>query len=214
MITNTAQRNLSEAAEIEKSSNWTIARLIASSVEASQGRRSDLVSQDMKFGINEAASVMGRSNKTIRAYLDAWNAAAADGLCAPSSDLTPEDGWTAHMPDAEDWEKYKNPNSHSAPAPAKAEKIPAEPAVAVQSWTPEQKQEMVRQLVSEDSEVAAAAEDAAMQHKSVDEQARAIMGGFSRRKLITPVGVCRPTRASRRANWNMVWKAAPVGDKQ
>lgn len=37
----------------------------------------------------------------------------------------------------------------------------------------------------------------------------AIMGSFAKRKLITPVGVCRPTRASRRTNWNMVWKASP-----
>lgn len=37
----------------------------------------------------------------------------------------------------------------------------------------------------------------------------AIMAGFSKKKAIVPVGVCRPSRASRRTNWNMVWKAAP-----
>ena len=45
----------------------------------------------LKIGIKPAAQVMGRSDNTIRAYLNAWNAAADDGLCAPSSDLRPED---------------------------------------------------------------------------------------------------------------------------
>ena len=157
MLHNTAQRNLAEAAEIEKSSNWTIARLIASSVAGKQGSRSDIVPQGTKLGTTEAAKTMGRSKSTILAYLNAWNAAAADGLCAPSSDLTPEDGWAAQMPDDEDWDKYKNPNSHSAPA--KVETIPATP-VQVSSFkefvsqaTPEQKREVVADLIREDSSV-------------------------------------------------------------
>lgn len=37
----------------------------------------------------------------------------------------------------------------------------------------------------------------------------AIMAGFAKKNLIERVGVCRPTRSSRRTNWNMVWKAVP-----
>lgn len=152
-----AEKNLHQAAEVETSSAWTVARLIAASVAGKQGSRSDLVSQDMKFGVNEAAAMMGRSNKTITAYLNAWNAAAADGLCTPSSDLTPEDGWTAAMPDAADWEKYKQANSHSTPR--QTQTVPAEPIKAVEQWTPEQKQEIVRHLVSKDEGAAAVAQE-------------------------------------------------------
>lgn len=153
--TNTAQRNLEQAAQIETSSAWAVARLIAASVEKSQGARSDLRSRGRKLTIAEASSVMSRSEKTIRAYLNAWNAAAADGLCTPSSDLTPEDGWTADMPEPMEWEKYKNPNSHSGPR--KTETVPAEPVKAAAQWTPAQRQEVVRDLIANDPEVAAVA---------------------------------------------------------
>ena len=77
---------IERAGEIEKSSRWTIARLIASSVEPSQagrpaknlGPRTEI----SKLSIIAAAEVMSRSEKTIRAYLNAWNAAAAaPGKC-------------------------------------------------------------------------------------------------------------------------------------
>lgn len=156
----TAQKNLTQAAEIETSSAWSVARLVAASVaQAKPGPKSSRP-QGQKLGIESAAEAMGRSHHTIRAYLKAWNAAAADGLCAPSSDLTPDDGWTATMPDAADWEKYKQANSHSTPR--KIEAVPAEPATVTQQWTPEQKREVVRQLITEDPEVATVAREVAM----------------------------------------------------
>lgn len=156
----TAQKNLKQAAEIEKSSAWSRARLIAASVEDQDNRGGVRDTTQGKVSFNAASSVMAMDKRTIRSYLDAWNAAAADGLCAPSSDLTPDDGWTADMPDAADWEKYKQGNSHSAPR--KVETVPAEPATATQQWTPEQKREVVRQLITEDPEVATVAREAAM----------------------------------------------------
>ena len=121
-----ARTNLRQAGEIEKSSRWTIARLIAASVEP--GRAGDnqhggvAPGRHLKLGMREASRVMGRSDNTVRSYLNAWNAAAADGLCAPSTDLTPADGWTAEMPDPEDWETYWGGNSHSTPAPVFGER--------------------------------------------------------------------------------------------
>lgn len=122
-----ARTNLRQAGEIEKSSRWTIARLIAASVEqAKAGRPAKNLgprTEISKLSIIAAAEVMSRSEKTIRAYLNAWNAAAADGLCAPSTDLTPADGWTAEMPDPEDWAHYWGGNSHSAkPEPTVSER--------------------------------------------------------------------------------------------
>ena len=158
--TENATKNLRAAAEIETSSAWTVARLIAASVEPSQGKR-DFDSQESKLTYSDAAKAMRRSKDTIRAYLTAWNAAAADGLCAPSSDLTPEDGWTATMPDAADWEKYKQANSHSTPR--QTQTVPAEPIKAVEQWTPEQRQEVVRHLVTEDQDVASVAQEVVQQ---------------------------------------------------
>ena len=118
-----ARTNLRQAGEIEKSAQWAKARLIACSAGSQQGARRDLMSQDTKLSIAEAAREMSASNKTIGNYLNAWNAAAADGLCAPSTDLTPADGWTAEMPDPEDWETYWGGNSHSAkPEPTVSER--------------------------------------------------------------------------------------------
>lgn len=122
-----ARTNLRQAGEIEKSSRWTIARLIAASVETGAGHGGDRASAPQgaleKLGVRPAAKVMGRSDNTVRAYLNAWNAAAADGLCAPSTDLTPADGWTAEMPDPEDWAHYWGGNSHSAkPEPTVSER--------------------------------------------------------------------------------------------
>ena len=118
-----ARTNLRQAGEIEKSSRWTIARLIAASVEQAKRGPKSSVPQGTKLGTTEAAKVMGRSKSTILAYLNAWNAAAADGLCAPSTDLTPADGWTAEMPDPEEWARYWGGNSHSAkPGPTVSER--------------------------------------------------------------------------------------------
>ena len=121
-----ARTNLRQAGEIEKSAQWAKARLIACSAQrgAGHGGSRSSASRDAlaKLGIRPASKEMGVSDKTVAAYLDAWNAAAADGLCAPSTDLTPADGWTAEMPDPEDWAHYWGGNSHSTPAPVFGER--------------------------------------------------------------------------------------------
>ena len=122
-----ARTNLRQAGEIEKSAQWAKARLIACSVQrgAGHGGSRSSASRDAlaKLGIRPASKEMGVSDKTVAAYLDAWSAAAADGLCAPSTDLTPADGWTAEMPDTEDWAHYWGGNSHSAkPEPTVSER--------------------------------------------------------------------------------------------
>lgn len=148
----TATRNLEQAAEIEKATDWVLARLIASSVEvgtgvgrpASKPHPRDEVS---KVSINRAADILSKSINTIRACLKAWDAAAADGHCKPSADLAPEDGWIADLPAAHLWENYRNPNSHSTPT--RTTTIPANPVEAITTWTPTQKAETARALLAE-----------------------------------------------------------------
>lgn len=152
-LSSTATRNLEQAAEIEKATDWVLARLIASSVEIGAGHGGDRSKMSpghlagAKLGIAPAASILSKSHNTIRAYLKAWDAAAADGHCKPSSDLAPKDGWTADLPEAHLWERYRNPNSHSTPARTTA--IPADPAEAITTWTPAQKAETARALLAE-----------------------------------------------------------------
>ena len=118
-----ARTNLRQAGEIEKTAQWAKARLIACSVEKSKPGPKSSSPQGDKLGVRRAAEVMQVSAQTITAYLNAWNAAAADGLCAPSTGLTPADGWTAEMPDPEDWAHYWGGNSHSAkPEPTVSER--------------------------------------------------------------------------------------------
>lgn len=119
--TDRAERNLRLAGELDRGNRWAVARLIAASVETGSGhggnRRSnqDVPGDILKMGVVPAAKVMGRSHNTVRSYLTAWNSAAADGLCAPSSELSPDDADTAVMPDADLWDEYKVSNSHSTP---------------------------------------------------------------------------------------------------
>lgn len=72
----TAQKNLTQAAEIETSLAWSVARLIAASVSPRKPGPKSSAPQGTKLGTTEAASTMGRSKSTILAYLNAWNAAA------------------------------------------------------------------------------------------------------------------------------------------
>lgn len=149
-LPSTATRNLEQAAEIEKSTDWVLARLIASSVELAQAGRPSQESRSrtvIKVSVTVAEKILSKSHQTIRAYLKAWDAAAADGHCKPSSDLTPKDGWTADLPDAHLWEQYRNPNSHSTPT--RTTTIPADPAEAITTWTPAQKAETARALLAE-----------------------------------------------------------------
>lgn len=106
-----ARSNLHQAGEIERGNRWSIARLIACSVKirAHGGdRRSNQVpARYLKLGWKEAKSVLRMGQDTIKTYLAAWDAAAEDGLCVPSDELSPEDGWTTPMPEPEDWQHYK-----------------------------------------------------------------------------------------------------------
>ena len=127
----TARANLHQAGEIERGNRWSIARLIACSVEPQQGQRRDLGNfgeSSPKLSMNDAESEYGKDRKTIRSYLSAWNAAARDGLCVPSDELSPEDGWTTPMPDPEDWQHYKA--EASKPKAASCEGCHSEYAVA------------------------------------------------------------------------------------
>ena len=101
-----AEANLTQAADAMERTGWTVARLIAASVASGsgQGARTSRPAAE-KLSVHRAADLMSKSHHTIKAYLIAWNAAAANGLCVPSADLTPEDGWTATLPDA-DWTEY------------------------------------------------------------------------------------------------------------
>ena len=106
-----ARSNLHQAGEIERGNRWSIARLIACSVEIRahganryNARGGEYTS---KKTLNDASALMGKDKRTIKTYLAAWDAAAEDGLCVPSDELSPEDGWTTPMPDPEDWQRYK-----------------------------------------------------------------------------------------------------------
>lgn len=113
MITNnnqqTAEANLRLAVDITERRGWAVARLIAASVEVrSHGgdRRSDqVVSNDLKLGLSAAAQILRMGDKTISGYLKAWDRAAEDSLVTPAADLTPADGQSATLPDA-DWSEY------------------------------------------------------------------------------------------------------------
>lgn len=104
-----AEANLRLAADTMERTGWTVARLIAASVDGTSagGRpsKTGAAGAGSKVSASQAAALMSKSKHTILAYLAAWNAAAADGLCVPSSGLTPEDGATANLPDAE-WSDY------------------------------------------------------------------------------------------------------------
>src|SRR5699024_3118636 len=73
--------------------------------------------QGVKLGLFEAARKLGRSDNTVRAYLDTWDRLAANGLCAPSTELTPDDLDNLVLPSPEDWQAEWQGNSHSTPAP-------------------------------------------------------------------------------------------------
>jgi len=78
--------------------------------------------QGVKLGLFEAARKLGRSDNTVRAYLDTWDRLAANGLCAPSTELTPDDLDNLVLPSPEDWQVEWQGNSHSTPAPVFGER--------------------------------------------------------------------------------------------
>lgn len=76
----------------------------------------------LKMGVKSAAKRLGKDKRTIRAYLDTWDRLAANGLCAPSTELTPDDLDSLVLPSAEDWQNEWQGNSHSTPAPVFGER--------------------------------------------------------------------------------------------
>ena len=127
-----ARSNLHQAGEIERGNRWSIARLIACSVEPQAhggDRRSNQVgAAHLKLRLKDSQAVLRMDHRTIKTYLAAWDAAAEDGLCVPSDELSPEDGWTTPMPDPEDWQHYKA--EASKPKTATCEGCHCEYAVA------------------------------------------------------------------------------------
>ena len=113
MITNNSQRmaeaNLRLAADAMERTGWTVARLIAASVERGKPGRPAGNAPDKcisgKVSIRAGAELLRKGQDTIRGYLAAWDRAAADGLCKPAADLVPEEGLTADLPDAA-WSEY------------------------------------------------------------------------------------------------------------
>lgn len=106
----TAEANLRLAADITERRGWAVARLVAASVERGRGwgvsdanSVTDGVSE--KVSINKATQILRMGDKTISAYLNAWDRAAEHGLATPAADLAPEDGQSADLPDA-DWSEY------------------------------------------------------------------------------------------------------------
>ena len=128
-----ARSNLHQAGEIERGNRWSIARLIACSVDIQPRGANRFTSRvgdshSMKLGLKDSQAVLRMDHRTIKTYLAAWDAAAEDGLCVPSDELSPEDGWTTPMPDPEDWQHYKA--EASKPKTATCEGCHCEYAVA------------------------------------------------------------------------------------
>lgn len=95
---------------------------IACMVKRAKRGPKSFMSQDTKLGINDAAERLSKSNKTVAAYLDTWDRLAANGLCSPSTELTPDDLDTLVLPSVEDWQNEWQGNSHSTPAPVFGER--------------------------------------------------------------------------------------------
>lgn len=104
-----AEANLQLAADTIERTGWTVARLIAASVERGKPGRPAGNAPDKcisgKVSIRAGAELLRKGQDTIRGYLAAWDRAAADGLCKPAAELVPEEGLTANLPEAA-WSEY------------------------------------------------------------------------------------------------------------
>ena len=78
--------------------------------------------REVEVSVIEASRRLRKAEKTIRAYLDTWDRLAANGLCAPSTELTPDDLDNLVLPSPEDWQAEWQGNSHSTPAPVFGER--------------------------------------------------------------------------------------------
>jgi hypothetical protein len=95
---------------------WLFAADVACSVErgTGQGERTDIQPRRAraevdKVSASEFAQAAGGSHDRVLRYLDAWDAAAADGLVATAADLQPGD--QPGLPDAERWSDYFSPTT-------------------------------------------------------------------------------------------------------
>lgn len=143
-----AVNNLNQASQlIAGNTGWAVARLIASSVKVgTPGRPKTHAVHDIpqKVSIKQAEGILGKSQDTIARYLDAWAKASADGLCTPASELTPEDGQTADLPDAADWDRYYNPRRNTPKPPVTTQ---PEPSVAAQQMTDDETSEFITKAI-------------------------------------------------------------------
>ena len=78
--------------------------------------------REVEVSVIEASRRLRKAEKTIRAYLDTWDRLAANGLCAPSTELTPDDLDSLVLPSTDDWQNEWQGNSHSTPAPVFGER--------------------------------------------------------------------------------------------
>lgn len=147
-----------------------LAVLVACSVEkgAGQGARTDFVPIGTKCGakaFTEEALGTQNPNRVLR-HLDAWEKCAAQGLCSPSSDLTPEDAadLDLRVPTQEQFEAvFDASGSGSRPRDAKPEDAAAiikkrGATAVVGAMTPAQRVEVVRAVAETETGAATVVE--------------------------------------------------------
>ena len=93
---------------------------IACMVKRSRPGRPAIDSQEsIKLTGLAASERLGKSRDTIRAYLDTWDRLAANGLCAPSTELTPDDLDSLVLPSTDDWQNEQSSILAGASAPTR-----------------------------------------------------------------------------------------------
>lgn len=111
----TWQRNAGEFAELDKGEGWPFAILVACSVKkgspgGSEASRAAAAQASGKATIVQFARLAGTDVGRVARHLEAWDAAAAQGHCPSSSDLTPGDVDTLPYP-AVDWKTHYRDNN-------------------------------------------------------------------------------------------------------
>jgi len=148
----TWQDNAAEFALLDKGEGWPFARLIACSVERSRpgpkGDRNDR--SDLKVSATEFSEKAGTSRPRIIRYLDAWDKAAKQGLCTPSTDLSPADAPTVMEPDIAWGEIYDASKAGGRPRDSKPSDAAAiignAPGPVIEAMTPLQRVAMADAL--------------------------------------------------------------------
>lgn len=111
----TWEDNAAEFRQLDGGEGWPFAVLVACSTF--RGRESDKINvaaaKLTKVSVARFAEFVGVDFRRVSRYLDAWEAAARDGLVPPSARLTPGDAHTFALPTLtpEAWEKYSRGGS-------------------------------------------------------------------------------------------------------